>query len=323
MKTTILLAVAIALATTSLAQKKGEKPPKDSDQFNVEKSKVVGKMTGLALAQITIEYKVTSTAKTQGQDATTGTKAGAKISAYLETTDGPLTDDDFQEITDHFYGAMQRALKAQGYDTVAWNAITATDFYKNGALEEAKEKEEKGENAWMTSTAHHGNKLHGKELAFAFGKIKKASAFCEEVNATAGFFYVTVDFADVLVNIDISTAGSGLYYPKTQTKKINSAVRPVVKVIENRQGWFPLFWNAKSQGEIWPMWHRGIASDMVYQDNIGEDASRLKNSMWAFRKEMTPVVIETTRAKYKAAAKDALNNYALAFVEKATAFRKD
>ena len=74
---------------------------------------------------------------------------------------------------------------------MAWSSITATDFYKNADDKDADTQEDKkeiGGNAWFTNTAHKGNILHGKELAFAFAKIKKASNFCEEIGASAGFF---------------------------------------------------------------------------------------------------------------------------------------
>ncbi|HNI96129.1 MAG TPA: HrcA family transcriptional regulator, partial [Leptospiraceae bacterium] len=51
-----------------------------------------------------------------------------------ETTDGKLTDADFQEITDHFYNYFQRKLAAAGIDSVAWSTIAGTDFYKTADL---------------------------------------------------------------------------------------------------------------------------------------------------------------------------------------------
>ena len=87
------------------------------------KPKIIPKMEKLVLAQITINYKLTSTEKT-GAKSNIGEKAGAKISAYLETTDGKLSENDFQEITDYFYSYFQKKLKENGIDTIAWNTIT-------------------------------------------------------------------------------------------------------------------------------------------------------------------------------------------------------
>ncbi len=79
---------------------------------------------------------------------------------------------------------------------------------------------------------------------------------------------------------------------------------------------FSYFWNKKSQSESLIL--RGeIESGINYSDNIGEDVSKARTGLakqFAFRKEMTPVVIETTREKYKNAAKKALEKYADEFV---------
>lgn len=284
------------------------------------KPKIIPNMDKLALAQITINYKLTSTEKTTAK-SNTGKKAGAKISAYLETTDGKLSDNDFQEITDYFYTYFQKKLKENGIDTIAWNTITGTDFYKDGDEESNKDKKEKSENVWVTSTAHGGNKLYGGGIAFAFGKIKKASRFCEQIGAPAGFFHLTVDFADLMIDLDITTKTSGSYYYSTTiTKKTYKwAVNPIMSVTpfipSLLGGNNSLFWNEKSQSES--LWLRkDIESEVKYANAANEDASKLKNNLWAFSKEMTPVVVETTMEKYKAAAKNALEKYADAFITK-------
>lgn len=301
----------------------------DADRLKLDKSKVIAKMDRLALAQLTVSYKLTTTAKAVGQEKSTGNVAGARVSAYLETTDGELTENDFQEITDYFYTYFQRQLKQNGVDTVAWTAIAATDFYNNGAVkdEEDKGKEEGGGgNTYITTSAHQGNKLHGKELGFAFGKIKKASAFCEQLGAVAGFFYVTLDFAEVLVNVDISTKTESLYYGTTTKKtKYTWAIDPTLHIYQSDLG-YSLFWNKKDQSEIIPIGPHGIAGDVKYADNITEDVSKARTGLakqFAFRKELTPVVIETTKEKYKAAAKKTLEKYADAFVVKSKQLKKD
>jgi hypothetical protein len=301
----------------------------DADKLQVPKPKILAKLDNLALAQLTVSYKLTSTAKTIGVEKQSGDKAGAKISAYLQVTDGPLTDADFQEITDYFYSYFQKKLKENGIDTVAWATIVATDFYKNAAEKEDDKKDdgkgEKGGNVWVTSTAHKGNILHGGELAFAFGKIKKAAAFSEEIGAPAGFFYVTVDFADVMVHVEIESRETTLiYYVKVNTKtKYTTAVKAEMSVGQSDLG-SNLFWNKKSQGDV--MFQRkDIIGSSGYHTAISEDASKVKNSfakLWAFRKEMTPVVIETTKDKYKDAAKKTLEKYADAFVAKAKLLKK-
>ncbi len=320
-----LLAFIVLLSNLVYAQS-------DADKFRVDKSKILSKLDNLALAQITVNYKLTTTTKTVSK-GNQGTVAGARVSAYLETTDGDLTDSDFQEVTNYFYSYFQKQLKSNGIDTVGWSTITATDFYKNAEKADAKDednKHDKGGNAWVTSTAHNGNVLHGRnELGFAFGKIKKGAAFAEEIGAPAGYFYMTLDFADVLVNLDIKESayqdlGNGWYRPSTKTKKYSWAIDPVMTVGQADAG-YTLFWNKKTQGEI--LWQdqdfKGVSG---YHEKYSEDMSKARSGIakeFAFRKELTPVLIETTKEKYKAAAKKTLEKYADAFVAKVKAIRKD
>ncbi len=296
----------------------------DADKLNImvggsfAKPKIIPGITKLALAQLTVHYKLTTTAYTVGKEKSTGAIAGAKLTTYLETTDGELTDADFQEITDYFYAYFQRRLKENGIDTVGWSAITATEFYANGKGN-LDVKAEKGGNVWVSNTANKGNILYGGNIPFAFGKIKKASRFSEQIGAPAGYFHVTVDFADVMVNVDIKTSQSNYsagYLPLTKTRefKYDAVAKPEMKVIPSNLG-FCLFWNDKDQSESLSV-AKDIESGVGYHEALNQDASRIKNRAFAFNKAMTPVVIETTRAKYKEAAKKALEKYADAFVAK-------
>ncbi len=304
----------------------------DADKFRVDKPKILSKLDNLALAQVTVNYKLTTTAKTTAK-GNQGSVAGARVSAYLETTDGDLTDADFQEVTNYFYSYFQKQLKSNGIDTVAWSTITATDFYKNGEKIDAdaeENKHDKGGNAWVTSTAQNGNILHGRnELGFAFGKIKKGAAFAEEIGAPAGYFYLTVDFAEVLVNLDIKETayqdvGNGWYRPSTTSKKYSWAINPVMSVGQAESG-YTIFWNKKSQGEL--LWQdKDFMGATQYHEKYSEDMSKARSGIakqFAFRKELTPVLIETTKEKYKAAAKKTLEKYADAFIAKCKQIRKD
>jgi hypothetical protein len=303
----------------------------DADKFRVDKPKILSKLDKLALAQITVNYKLTTTAKTIAK-GNLGGVAGARVTAYLEITDGDLTENDFQEITDYFYSYFERQLQSNGIDTVAWSTITATDFYKNADKpepEKEEDKHDKGGNVWVTSTAHHGNILHGRhELGFAFGKIKKGAAFAEEIGAPAGYFYLTVDFADVVMGLEIKQTSNSLVYggwytPGTTSKKYTWGVNPTMTVGQAETG-LTLFWNKKSQGEV--LWlTKEISGASKYNDRYSEDMSKARSGLakqFAFRKEMTPVLIETTKEKYKAAAKKTLEKYADAFIEKVKALKK-
>lgn len=321
MKKPLIAIVVIAFFSNSIYAQS------DADKLRVDKPKVLSKLDNLALAQLTVNYKLTTTAKAIGK-GNMGAIAGSRVTAYLETTDGDLTENDFQEITNYFYSYFQKTLKSNGIDTIAWNKIAATDFYKNADEKVDEGKEEKGGNAWVTSTAHKGNVMYGGGTPFAFGKIKKASSFCEEIGAPAGFFYLTVDFADVIINIDIKQTaqhdvGGGWYYPATTKAKTTWAINPEMRVGQPDNGW-TLFWNKKSQSEV--IWiKQDIAGGLKYNDSYSEDISKARSGLakqFAFRKEMTPILIQTTKEKYKASAKKALEKYAEAFVAKVKAVRK-
>ena len=313
----------LAIAGSALAQA-------DPDALTVgvggtfAKPKIMPKLDRLALAQLTVNYKLTTMERTVGKDKSSGKMAGAKLSAYLETTDGDLTAADFQEVTDHFYHYFQARLKAAGVDTVAWNAVTSTDFYKDADDKKETNEEEKGSGqVWVTHSANSGNTMYGGKTAFAFGKIKKASNFCKDLDAPAGFFHLTVDFADVAVGVDItSSEHRGWYtFERTTKYKYTAAARAAMKVTPSTMG-NSLLWNEKSQAESIIV-QKDIETKEPYATSAMRDASRLKNNLFGFAKQMDPVVIETTREKYKSAAKKALEAYADAFVAKAMELKKD
>lgn len=280
------------------------------------KPKIIPSATKLALAQITINYKVTSTAKVIGKEKSSGAIAGAKLTAFLETTDGKLTDADFQEITDHFYSYFQRKLQENGIDSVAWGTIANTEFYKTADEKAPASEQGSTANVWHTRSARNGNVMYGGGIAFAFGKAKKAGTFCEQIGAPAAFMYLTVDFADILLDVDIKSGTHNGYMTITKTRewKYNSAVMAKVMVTPSELSNTSLFWNEKCGSEALLL-RQNISAETNYADNVSQDPNRMKNSMWAFSKEMKPVVIETTRDKYKEAAKASLERYADAFVQ--------
>ena len=299
----------------------------DADKIQIlSKPKLIAKLPKLAISQITIKYKLASTAKTIGKDKRTGVVAGAKLSAYLETTDGELTSNDFQEITDAFYVYFQKKLQSNNIQTVDWSTITATEFYKSEEPKEDK-KTSRNENVWVKSTANNGNVLYGGGLGFSFLKAKRAAKFCEELGASAGFFYLTVDFADLLIDLDVNQSTTQTMFTSTTTrsKKYTWAVNPIVKIDSPLYGLnqydYTMLTDEKLNAEM-SIVSEPIQGTLKYADSATEDASKLKNSLWAFRKEMQPVVIQTTKEKYKAAAKEALEKYADAFVAKAIQLKK-
>lgn len=324
MKTLLLTsATVLALACNGWAQT-------DPEAINImtggtfAKPKIMPRLEKLGLAQITVNYKLTTMERTIGKEKRTGKMAGAKLSAYLETTDGELTAADFQEITDHFYHYFQQRLKANGTDTIAWSAIASTDFYKDAAEKQETNDQEKGSGqVWVTHNANKGNTLWGGKIGFAFGKIKKAANFAKDLDAPVGFFHLTVDFADVAVDVDIKSGERQGWqtFERTTNYKYTASARPVMRVTPSDMG-NSMLWNEKSQAETLVL-QKDIEAKDVYHTAATRDASRLKNNLFGFAKQMDPVVIETTREKYKSAAKKALEAYADTFIAKAKELKKD
>jgi hypothetical protein len=131
-----------------------------------------------------------------------------------------------------------------------------------------------------------------------------------------------------MVNLDIKETayqdlGNGWYRPSATSKKYSWAINPEMSVGQAESG-FTLFWNQKSQGEVLLL-NNEIKGASQYHEKYSEDMSKARSGIakqFAFRKELTPVLIETTREKYKAAAKKTLEKYANAFVVKCKEIKK-
>ncbi len=316
----------LLMPVTSYAQT--EESKQNAEKFKLmlagtfAKPKIMPNMKKFALAQIRVNYKLTTTESVIGKERSTGAMAGAKLAAYLETTDGKLTQEDFQEITDHFYHYFQVKLKESGADTVAWSAIANTDFHKSA--DDDDEKSDKDDPVAMSANANNGNLLYRGKTGFAFGKIKKASNFCDEIDASAGFFNITLDFANILLDVKINTAEHANAYTieKTRSFKYKGTVLPQMIIVPTNFGSSPgsLLWNEKSQSEALAVMDN-IVGDGAYSEKVSQDPSRLKNNPFQFAKKLTPVVIETTRSKYKEGAKKSLEKYADAFIAKTISLR--
>ncbi len=322
MKKIIAMIAALAMTSVAFGQLDAEKM-EIGVGGTFGKPKIIPRLTRLSLPQIRVFYKVTTTARSMGKESSTNAQAAAKIKAVLETTDRELNSGDFQEITDYFFSYFQKKLKENGIDTVAWGKIAATDFYQNGS-EKSKDKtgDAGSDNVYYTSIAHNGNLLYGGFAGFAFGKGKKATNFCEELQGPAFFLNLTVDFADLWVGVKIKTDEHVDVYKMTVTRhfKYDAYVASNAKVIPTNQH-YSMVWNEKSQAESLVLRH-DLTGIPGYAEHISEDPSRMKNNPFRFAKEMVPVVIETTTTKYKDAAKKALEKYADAFIVKATEQRK-
>ncbi len=329
----VMLMFAIAsVCSTATAQKKKEAAgePTDAARFKWEDSKVIPKMKKMAIAELTVNYKLTTTAKTITQEDRSGGKiAGARVTGYLEFTDSEPTQADYQGITDHFYSYFQKKLKENGIDTVGWNEITASEFYQKSADDEkADEPKEGAGNKWVTSTAHRGKIIHKGMVGFAGGKGKRSMEFAQQFG-TAASFKINVDFADVMVNLDIKSTdsraiGGGWYYPATTTKKYTWGVHAQMMVGDQDNKQWTYIWGAKG----WPEFSMQLSDIPVegdYATSVTEDVSKARSGIakqFAFAKELTPVLIQTTREKYIAAASHATEQWVDAFVARAVQMRK-
>ena len=323
----MLLSVAYILMPVS-GYAQTEESKQNAEKFKLmlggtfAKPKIMPNMKKFALAQIRVNYKLTTTESTIGKERSTGAMAGAKLAAYLETTDGKLVQEDFQEITDHFYHYFQLKLKEAGVDTVAWSAIASSEFNKSG--DDDDDKADKDDPVVMSANANNGNVMYRGKTAFAFGKAKRATNFCDEMDAAAGFFNITLDFANILLDVKINTSEHANAYTieKTRSFKYKGTVIPQMIIVPtnfgNSRG--SLLWNQKSQAEALAVIDN-IPGDGSYSEKVSQDPSRLKNNLFAFAKSLTPVVIETTRSKYKEGAKRSLEKFADAFIAKSISLR--
>jgi hypothetical protein len=305
------------------------------------KPKMFGKMEKLALAQTSIYFKTATTREVIenergafGKRKSGGGSVAGRITAYLETTDGELTDADFQELADSFYNYLSRQLQANGIGAVEWNAIANTEFYKEQGIElddikkDMEQMKKKGQ-VYAHINSNNGNTLWrysitgGISPGFAFGKAKKAARFSQDVDADLAFMHIVVDFADIILDGDVHTGTSTTYGAGGMTKittskkwKMDASVGANVKVSNTGMS---LFYNQKNQTESMGV-TREVSSGMSFAESVQEDPNReklrKKDNIFAKDFNMTPVVITTTKAKYKAAVKKALENYADMFVAK-------
>lgn len=338
MRTTLLtlafciFLINISFAQSGLSEKDLAKTMTVTAPGTFGKPKIIPTLEKLALAQITVNYKQISskeTTKTEKKSTLIGranvARATASVSAYLNITDEDLTDEDYQQITDHFYRYFQSTLQKNNIDTIAWSKVMSSELYKSGKEKKEKEDDSKQQSS-VSYNANMGTTIFNGAITFAYGKSRKAAAFCEEVNAPAAFINTTVDFADIIAEIDVKTRGGGNVWtpsyassrPVTKMKS-KTTVRAFMKIPANSGN--SLFFNSKLHSEnLFTV--EDIPAEMDYADELTEDPSLLKKKSKLFsisfshKLESTPVIISTTKAAYIAAAKKALERYADAFIAK-------
>jgi hypothetical protein len=299
------------------------------------KAKILKKVDKLVLAQVTVSFKQMTTKAVQMTEKkrtlfgkSPGSSATASVTAYLETSDGELGSSDYLEITNHFYYYFQHKLKAAGIDTVGWDMVSNADLFKDNAKEKSEENEEeksKG-NSWVTYNAFNGSTMFGRSKSAAFLRMKKAGRMCEDLGGPALFINTVVDFADLDVSVNVNSGGyrstwtpnaSQTTSMKSQTKV--TAYMKIPNLMENFESSFLI--NEKLNAESISVKDQ-LPAEADFATEISEDPARATKRSKFFsvslskKLESTPVVITTTREKYKVAAKKALEKYADAFVAK-------
>ena len=307
------------------------------------KPKLVPALDKLAVAQATVIFKQATTEEflenergNFGGRKSGGSTVTGRLTAYLETSDGDLTDADFQDITDHFYSYFTKKLNENNIKTVEWDKIKATSFYqdyndKNDILKTNEELKKNGQiaqffNANKGNTLRHYDPARSMNLAFAMGKQKKSVNFSEEMNATVLLLHAVLDFADIILDGDIKSGESTTYLgagstrvTKTKEFKFNSTVIANVKVSAETDwdgkymGGENYFLNEKNGYEFIKL-NQNISSDEKFATEVSKDPNKAVLKRGVFLPlgknfKAVPVVVVTTRDKYITAAKKALENY--------------
>ncbi len=313
------------------------------------KKTIVPKLDKLAIAQARVYFKQATTRDMMenergafGQRKSLGGSVAGRLTAYLEITDGELTPQDYSQLADGFYDYLSGKLKASGIRPVDWNAIAGAEFYTADKAEvdekELEEMQKRGQ-IYHAVNAKNGNMLHtynpfgtaALNMGFAFGKAKRAANFSKDVGAPLVFMHVIVDFADILLDAEVRT-GEGTKYgadgvariTKSKNFKFDASAGANLKVAASNC--FSHFYNEKYQVDnFWLV--KDVSSGLPFAKKVSQDASKevLKGNKFSIMTKTfnaTPVVVETTKEQYMAAAKKALENYADVFVGKIMAHKK-
>jgi hypothetical protein len=169
----------------------------------------------------------------------------------------------------------------------------------------------------------------GMNTGFAFGKVMKATKFAKDLDAPVVFMHLIVDFADIWLDGDVKTSNNRqetMFYTKvTSSKKFKMDAEVGADVKVSAAG-TSMFWNEKSQSENLNV-TKDISSNLAFSSGVSQDANKdvlkKKDNLFAKDFNMTPMVVTTTKAQYKAAAQKALENYADTFVAKIKMSKKD
>lgn len=319
------------------------------------KKTIVPKIEQIAFPQVTILYKTATTrdmyknergvlgGRKQGGGAVAG-----RVTTYLDITDGDLTQDDYQQLTNQFYTYLLAACKREGIKTVDWSAISTHEFYKeqedkSDSEKQQQENQRRGQ-VYTLVNANNGSTLVNYDptktinMGFSFVKAKKLGRFSDDLNADLAFMHLVLDFADITMDGDVRTGQSTrsiapFVYTITKTKSFsfNSNVEENVKVAGGTAwdgkpiGGRILFYNDKMQSDQ-IFFANDIPSGVKFADMVSEDPTKKilnkKENIFAKDFNAVPVVVSTTKSAYLNAARKALENFADVFLKKLVASRK-
>ena len=300
------------------------------------KPRVSPKVEKLGIAQVSIKFKTVSTAKlnisAKKQGLLGKSSAGSRTAsstAFLNFSDQEMGPQDYQEITNHFYYTLQRKLKENGIDTVAWSNIESTDFFKNAGdnANEFPKTESNDEDASVTYNAFRGGHI-SNGMGFAFLKMKSNSKMCDAIGAPTFFANIVLDFVDLDIQGGSSvrsSQGNSFGVGASTTASFSAKHNALADIVITNSS--SLLSNNKEQAETWVV-KSDIPAGVPYATAMEENEEKVKKKtvlQSLFHKsealKRTPLVVTTTKENYKNAAKKAAENYATAIVGKFKAMK--
>lgn len=344
MKKALLLSCCLGLSCLAFAQdaKTVDETLKVTAGGTFGKPKILKDLDRIAIAQSTIYFKTATTREVVehergafGRRKQDGGSVAGTITAYLDFTDGEMTEGEYQELADGFYTYLAKKLAGNKVTPVSWDKISTQEFYTEDGQDvkdvtkDADAMKRKGQ-LYRQINANKGNTLlknsitGGMNIGFAFGKMKRAANYAKDLDAPIAILHLTVDFADIFLDGEVAT-GSGTEYQaggitkitKTKKWKMDANVGANVKVAGN-VGYSTLY-NEKMAAETMTLL-RDLNSETPFASSVKEDPDmeklRARDNLFAKDFNMNPVLISTTKEKYKAAARKALQNFADMFVAK-------
>jgi hypothetical protein len=305
--------------------------------------KVLDGVKKLALPQTNVLFKrgTTTTILQTERGAFGGRKSGGKAVqvrqvAYLEFTDGDMTDAEFTELATYCNTAIENKAKAAGIEVVAWNAIEAAPTYKefDADNDDMANNTPTSDQIYRSYNANNGrmiskyNPTKFMSGLVAYGKQKKINRLAEELgDATLIVQTLVVDFVDIKLEADVKSGtsetalGGGLYRVTNWSNykadgdlfaniKLSGAKGPNGAVETSRVMFFDHRNTIASA-------YLGLdipsllpyASDMANDQNKTEIKAKRDN---VFAKDFNgvPKVIKSTKEAYKLAVKKVFDYYA-------------